>query len=146
MRLSQRCLGAIAVPIMVAVAGCAGAKVTQQSQSYPVEWTRPSQIVVYPLAADPSDVTHNQSIIQTTYKSVSGDNENAAQLQIARDTAELVCQQVVSDLNANGYNALCATRGTVVAGDNVLIIDGQFANISEGNRLRRLVIGLLNSV
>ena len=44
-------------------------------------------------------------------------------------------------LTSQGYNAICAQRGTFVAGGNILIVDGALTNISEGNRLRRLVIG-----
>lgn len=33
-------------------------------------------------------------------------------------------------------------RGQQVSGENVLIVDGQFVKIDEGNRLRRMVIGL----
>src|SRR3984893_16821878 len=118
------------------LAGCASAKVTQQAQTLPAHWTRPSQIVVFPFAVDPSEITLNQSVIQETYRSASGDNESAAQLEIARATADLVCQQIASSLNAKGYNSLCAKRGVAIAGDNVLIVVGEFSNISEGNRLR----------
>lgn len=124
-----------------ALAGCAGAAVSQQAQQLPANQNRPSQIIVYPFAATAADVTLNQSIVQRAYRAASGENQNASALQIAHDTAELVCQQVVSDLNANGYSAVCLNRGTPVAGDNVLIVDGAFSDISEGNRLRRLVIG-----
>lgn len=125
----------------LALAGCASAAVTQQAQRQPAALDKPTQIVVYPCAADAADVTLNQSIIQKAYRGATNDNENADQLQIARDTAQAICQQVVSDLTANGYNAVCAQRGTYVAGGNILIVDGALTNISEGNRLRRLVIG-----
>jgi hypothetical protein len=124
------------------LAGCASAKVTQQAQTLPAHWTRPSQIVVFPFAVDPSEITLNQSVIQKTYRSASGDNESAAQLEIARATADSVCKRIVSELNAKGYNSVCAKRGASIAGDNVLIVVGEFNNISEGNRLRRLVVGL----
>jgi hypothetical protein len=123
------------------LAGCASAAVTQQAQRGPADYDRPTQIVVYPFAADAAEVTLNQSIIQKAYRGATGDNENADQLQIAHDTTRAICQQVVSDLTANGYNAVCAQRGTFVAGGNILIVDGALTNISEGNRLRRLVIG-----
>jgi hypothetical protein len=123
------------------LAGCASAAVTQQAQRGPADYDRPTQIVVYPFAADATDVTLNQSIIQKAYRGATSDNENAAQLQIARDTTQAVCQQVVSDLTGQGYNAVCVQRGTYVAGGNILIVDGALTNISEGNRLRRLVIG-----
>jgi hypothetical protein len=125
----------------VVLAGCASAAVTQQAQQQPADFDRPTQIVVYPFAADASDVTLNQSIIQKAYRSASGDNENAAQLQIAHDTAQAICDQVVSDLTGQGYNAVCVQRGSYVAGGNILIVDGALTDISEGNRLRRLVIG-----
>jgi hypothetical protein len=125
----------------LALAGCASAAVTQQAQRQPADYDNPSQIVVYPFAADPADVTLNQSIVQKAYRSATGDNENAAQVQIARDTAQAICEQVVSDLKGNGYNAVCVKRGTYAAGGNILIVDGALTNISEGNRLRRLVVG-----
>jgi hypothetical protein len=125
----------------VVLAGCASAAVTQQAQQQPADVNRPTQVVVYPFAADASDVTLNQSIVQKAYRSATGDNENAAQLQIAHDTAQAICEQVVSDLTGKGYNAVCVQRGTFVAGGNILIIDGALTDISEGNRLRRLVIG-----
>ena len=78
------------VLLAVTVAGCAGAAVTQQSQTAPLSSARPTQIVVYPFAVDPSDVTLNQSFFQRTYRSISGEDESAQQLQIARDTAENV--------------------------------------------------------
>jgi hypothetical protein len=90
------------------LAGCASAAVTQQAQRGPADYDRPTQIVVYPFAADPAEVTLNQSIIQKAYRGATGDSESADQLQIAHDTAQAICQQVVSDLTANGYNAVCA--------------------------------------
>ena len=126
---------------VLVLAGCASAAVTQQAQRAPADYDRPTQIVIYPFAANPAEVTLNQSIIQKAYRGATGDNQNADQLQIAHDTAQAICQQVVSDLTSQGYNAICAQRGTFVAGGNILIVDGALTNISEGNRLRRLVIG-----
>lgn len=125
----------------IALAGCASASVSQQSQSAPIINNRPTQIVVYPFAVDSADVTLNQSIIQRAYRSVSDENESAQQAKIAHDTAHSICDQVAATLNKNGYNAVCQERGTPVSGSNVVIVDGKFTNISEGNRLRRLVIG-----
>jgi uncharacterized protein DUF4410 len=126
---------------VLALAGCASAAVTQQAQRAPADYEQPTQIVVYPFAANPSEVTLNQSVVQRAYRDAAGDNESAAQLQIAHDTAQAICQQVVSDLKNQSYNAVCVPRGTYVAGGNILLVDGALTNISEGNRLRRLVIG-----
>jgi Domain of unknown function (DUF4410) len=125
----------------VALVGCSTASVSQQSQSIPINNSRPTQIVVYPFAVDTTEVTLNQSIVQRAYRSVSNDNESAQQKKIAHDTAHNICDKVAANLSQNGYKAVCQERGIPVVESNVVVVDGQFTNISEGNRLRRLVIG-----
>jgi hypothetical protein len=134
-------VGKIYLSFAVALAGCAGASATTQSQSQPVTTDRPTQIVVYPFSVDPSDITLNQSIVQRAYRSVSAANESTTQLELAHDTAQKVCLETVTALKQKGWNATCQNRGTPIAGDNVLFVDGQFTDINEGNRLRRMVIG-----
>ncbi len=128
--------------LIFAAAGCAGAQVTQQSQAVPVTTSRPAQIVVYPFAVTVDDVTLNQGIIASTYRNVSGEDETAQQLQIAKDTAHNICVTVAATLSQKGYSAVCQDRGVPVAGANVLIVDGEFTDINEGNKMRRMVIGL----
>jgi len=125
----------------IALGGCAGATVSNQTQSLPITNTPPSQIVVYPFATNPSEVTLNQGMFQRAYSSMSGENTGGQQQQIADDAAQNVCLEVVSALNQKGYKAVCQQRGVPPADANALVVDGQFTDISEGNRLRRLVIG-----
>ncbi len=122
--------------------GCAGAKVTQQSYQAPISNTRPSAIVIYPFAVDPSEVTMNQGIFQKAYVAMSGANQTDQQVQLADQTAHNICVQVAANLTNKGITTTCLSRGTPPAGSNVLIIDGNFTDINEGNRLRRMVIGL----
>lgn len=128
--------------LALAAAGCAGAQVTQQSQAVPVTTSRPAQIVVYPFAVSVDDVTLNQGIIASTYRNISGEDQTAQQLQVAKDTAHNVCVTVAATLSQKGYSAVCQDRGIPAAGANALIVDGEFTDISEGNKLRRMVIGL----
>jgi Domain of unknown function (DUF4410) len=132
----------IYVMIVLTLAGCAGAKVVQRSQTIPAEWSHPSLIVVFPFAVDPSEVTLDQSVTQTTGSSASSDNESAARLALAHQIANSVCRQVVYGLNAKGYKAVCANRGVAISDSNILVIVGEFHDIKEGNRLRRLIVGL----
>ncbi len=128
--------------LVISVCACAGAKVSDETQSAPVGTaTRPSRIVIYPFAVNANDVTLNQSIVQRAYRNVSGVNQDASQEKIATDTASNVCVSVAANLTAQGYRAVCLQRGTPAGGNNPLIVDGEFTDISEGNRLRRLVIG-----
>jgi hypothetical protein len=127
--------------IAIALGGCASATATIQSQAVPLQQTRPNAIVVYPFSVDPSDVTLNQSIIQRAYRNMSGENQDSQQTRIARDTAENVCLEIINALQQKGWNASCLERGTPAVGNNILVVEGEFTDINEGNRLRRLVIG-----
>lgn len=131
----------ICILLALAVAGCAGAAVAQQSQAAPVSSVRPSQIVVYPFAVNPDDVKLNSGIVASTYRNMSGEDQSAEQLKIAKETAENICVQVAADLTKKGYTATCQNRGVPINGDNVMIVDGDFTDISEGNKARRMVIG-----
>src|SRR5581483_8214027 len=130
----------VVLALAAIAAGCAGAKISESQQVGEVIAHRPSQIVVYPFAINPSEVTLNQSIVQKVYRGMSGANADAEQQQLGHQTAQNLCVQIAADLSQKGYPAACQPRGTAVM-DNTLIVDGYFSDINEGNRLRRLVIG-----
>ncbi|HYB91570.1 MAG TPA: DUF4410 domain-containing protein [Candidatus Binataceae bacterium] len=122
--------------------GCAAAKASNVSEAAPEVNARPVAVVVYPFAITPDEVTLNQGFFQKAYREASGANQSAQELQIAHQTAQNVCVQVAADLTQKGISAACLDRGTPPTGSNVLVVDGQFSDINEGNRLRRMVIGL----
>ena len=129
--------------LVLALAGCAGAKVGQEVQTaMPANNAPPTQIVVYPFAVDSSDVQLNSGILQRAYRSMSDANVDAQQAQIAHETAQNVCLQIVTKLSQKGYNALCQKRGIAPGSGNIMVIEGEFTDIDQGNQLRRLVIGL----
>lgn len=134
----------IYVLLAAIVAGCAGASVAPQGQSAAVATGSgpPSAIYVYPFAVTANDVTLNQGFFQKTYQNLTNSNTDQSQAQIAETTAQALAANIVQELQSKGYNAVQLTRGTPVNGNNVLIIDGEFVDINEGNRLRRMVIGL----
>jgi hypothetical protein len=138
MKLSKSMLLSFAI----VAAGCAGAKLTQESNAAPIGKTRPTAVVIYPFAVSPSEVTLNQGFFQKAYRQVSGSDQTEQQLQIADQTAQNVCVQVATNLTKKGITTTCLNRGTPPTGSNVLIVDGNFTDINEGNRLRRMVIGL----
>jgi hypothetical protein len=122
--------------------GCAGAQVTQQSSAAPVMTSRPGQVIIYPFAVNSSDVSLNSGIFQAAYRNMTDANETDQQTQLAHQTAQNICVRVAANLTQQGITATCLQRGVPPTGNNVLILDGQFTDISEGNRLRRMVIGL----
>ncbi|HEY2108024.1 MAG TPA: DUF4410 domain-containing protein [Candidatus Binataceae bacterium] len=113
-----------------------------QMQSEPAASGAPSQIMVFPFATSTADVTLNQGFGARLYRNYTGEDQTASQVQLAQTTAQNICVQVASSLANNGWSAACQQRGTPITGANVLIIDGAFTDISEGNRLQRMVIGL----
>jgi Domain of unknown function (DUF4410) len=127
--------------LAVVTAGCAGASTTRQYQAAPVNTARPALVIVYPFAISPANVTLNQSIIQRGYRSLSGEGQAAEQENIARDLAQNLCHQIAHGLVEKGYQAICQEKSVPIASDNALIVDGEFTNVSEGNRLRRTMIG-----
>jgi hypothetical protein len=122
--------------------GCAGASFRPGVNSQPVSDGRPSTIYVYPLAVSAADVTLNQGFFQKTYRNFSDSNQDQTQLDLGQQTANAMADAMVQRLEALGFVANKVARGSQVSGDNVLVVDGSFTDINEGNRLRRMVIGL----
>lgn len=140
--MRSQLLNRLYVLFALAAFGCAGAKVTQQSSAAPISTSPPTAVVIYPFAANASDVSLNSSIFQVAYRNMSDSNETADQLQIAHQTAQNICVQVAANLTQKGITTTCLQRGVPPTGNNLLVLDGEFTDISEGNRLRRMVIGL----
>ncbi len=127
--------------LAVAMAGCAGASVTQESQSLPDSTTRPSEVVIHPFKVNPSNVKLNQALFQRVYRHVSHENVAAERTKIADDTAQNICVRVAADLTKDGIEAACQPQSVQPSSSDALVVDGSFTNISEGNRIRRMVIG-----
>jgi hypothetical protein len=133
------------MPIVVfafVLTGCAGASVAPGTNAMPATSNRPSTIYVYPFAASTSDVTLNQGFLQKTYTQLTDSNQNQSQLDLAHQTASVLADSIVQQLQNLGFTASRVARGTQVSGDNILIVDGEFLDINQGNQLRRMVIGL----
>jgi len=126
----------------VALTGCAGASVAPGYNAQPASNNRPSTIYVYPFAASVSDVTLNQGVIQKTYSQLTDSNQSQSQLDVAHQTASALADSIVQQLESLGFTASRVGRGTQVSGDNILMVEGQFLDINQGNRLRRMVVGL----
>ena len=135
-------LNRVYVVLAAAALGCSGAQVIQPSTAAPIVNARPGAVVIYPFAVSAADVSLNSGVFQVAYRNMTDENETEQQAQIAHQTAQNICISVAAELTQKGIMATCLQRGVLPVGSNVLILDGQFTDISEGNRLRRMVIGL----
>lgn len=123
------------------IVACASATVTPEKVSTPATPVRPTRIVVYDFAISSAEVTLNQSIVHRTFRAVqSNQTQQQGQLETGHAVAHDLSDALVKDLQDLGFTVERRPRGTPVTG-NVLIVDGQFLNVDEGNRLKRLVIG-----
>lgn len=113
---------------------------TIQSYTGTAPLTKPASIVVYNFAATPEEVALNKSALNRVRMRVSGsqDDEKA---KLAHKVVESFSESLVKDLQKTGFPV---SRG--VAGEappqGVLAIQGDFQSIDEGNRARRMAIGL----
>ncbi len=122
--------------------GCAGASVAPQMNNQPASNNRPSTVYVYDFAVDPQEVTLNQGFFQKAYSNIAGEDQDQNQLLVAHQTAQALAAAMVQELQGLGFTASEVARGQQVTGDNALVVDGEFTDINEGNKLRRMVIGL----
>jgi Domain of unknown function (DUF4410) len=129
------------MPLVLAgvMAGCA-ASAENVSVAPPTVKQEPQTIVVYPFAVDSEDVTLNEGFLAVAHRNLTDTDETAEQHDLAQNAAEDICLEIATALNEKGHRAVCQERGIPLAG-NVLVIDGEFTNLSEGNRLKRAVIG-----
>jgi hypothetical protein len=111
-----------------------------QSYSGNPPLARPTAIVVYNFATTPEEVTLNSAALNRARMRVSGqaDDEKA---KLAKKIADEFSESLVKDLQKTG---LAVSRG--LAGDlppeGSLAVQGDFLQIDEGNRARRMAIGL----
>jgi hypothetical protein len=72
---------------------------------------------------------------------MNSEEQQEAQAKSGHAAADALTEETVKQLQSLGINAEKLDRGTP-APEGAVVIDGQFTNIDEGNRARRLVIGL----
>jgi hypothetical protein len=102
---------------------------------------RPNQVIVYPFAVSPAQVTENQGFIQGIVNNLGSTPLAERKQETGQDAANALADEMVKKINTLGLPAWKQQRGTPPP-PNSLIIDGRFIDINEGNRLQRTVIGL----
>jgi hypothetical protein len=123
--------------------GCAGATVTPQENFAPTSAApagRPEVIVVHNFAVSASDVQQSTAPLERLSRKFSSSNSDQEKLAVGKQAAQTISDSLTKQLEDLGFTVVQQPAGTPVAG-NALVIDGEFVNVDEGNRLRRLVIG-----
>lgn len=134
-------LGALAASCVTAQVPGAGRISIKPLHDYSGEpLTKPTAIVVYDFAATPEEVKLNSAMasrMRTRRRGTADDNKN----ELAHKVVDNFSKSLVKDLQKTG---LPVSRG--IAGepppDNSLAVQGEFLEIDEGNRTRRMAVGL----
>jgi Domain of unknown function (DUF4410) len=102
--------------------------------------TKPTAIVVYNFAATPEEVELNKSAFNRVRTRVKGAKEDD-KAKLAHKVVDEFSESLIKDLQKTG---LPVSQGVVgeLPPDNSLAVQGDFLVIDEGNRTRRMAIGL----
>jgi hypothetical protein len=139
--MRQQRRGRVLGPVfLLALAGCAASSVQPQMETSAVNLPRPSMVLVYRFAVNLNDVQENQSVIQKAIDASATSTPDERLAETAHEVADAFADELVTKIIGFGLPAQRATAATYVP-QNAVIIVGNFVDIDEGNRLRRLVIG-----
>ncbi len=137
--MSKRNLGQILVIILsaVCVGACARTVVRPETEMLNFGLPRPQHILVHDFAVTEAELTENQGPTKNeTGRTSEGEPEREIGRQVAKDLAE----ELVRGLRDLGFAVERRPRGTSIK-RHQLLIDGEFLDVDEGNRLERLVVG-----
>ena len=123
-----------AVLALIGLMGCASSNIHQGYESH---WrpARPNVVLVYKFGVAEGSVSENQSIAAKGINSFSLNTAEERQVELSREVQEMLTQDLVDGINRLGMAARVADGSPPP--DNALLVQGQFTNIDEGNRLRR---------
>ena len=133
-----RLLQSLSVAVMLAA--CSQAHV-QTSQSYfgaPVP--RPNHIVVSYYSIAPGEVKLDQGVGARLMRVSEDQPSGALELKAAQDTQAALAEGIVERLKKYGLPAELPPGGDV--GEGTMLVQGQIVGINQGNRTRRVLIGL----
>jgi hypothetical protein len=125
----------------VLLGGCASG-VTNPSALDAKPQPRPDTLYVYPFALRPDQVELDTAgIVKKLQSGLGGASGAAEQAEAAAEVQGALADAIVQKLQAMGLRAIRANVPPP-PGQNVLMVEGAFVKVDEGNRRRRVVIGL----
>ncbi len=122
----------------VFVSACARTVVRPETKMQDVGLPRPHQIVVYDFAVKASEVTEEP--IKKMLHEVQGAPKSEQEREIGRHVQNALAEELVRKLKDLGFTVERKPRDTPIR-SHQLLIGGEFIDVDEGNRLKRLVIG-----
>jgi len=135
-------IAGLALVVVLPVAGCRAT--TQNVTTYADQLPKPQLIVVHDFTANPGEVQLQSGLVGrlTEERRVAqGTPISEQEAKIQQEVTRAMTNQLVREIGKLGLPvAPAATAGAVA--EPVISVEGQFLTIDEGNRARRLLIGL----
>jgi len=122
------------------LAGCASTEVTTDEVSWKTE-PKPDQLIVFDFAAAPDEVQLDHGLVADVRELVDKEPRTAQEKKIGHSVANALADALVADLHKKGLPAVRAAN-VVEPGVHPLQVKGQILSVDEGNRTRRIIIGL----
>jgi len=132
--------GVLAVAVSLTLGACASTVVKPEFEKTNLHLQRPERILVYDFAVSAREVTENQGPLQGMVNEFQSKSSYEHQREIADEVQKVAAEEIVEKLLALGLPAERAPRGAAVPAKS-LAITGQFIDVDEGNKARRMVIG-----
>jgi len=131
---------ALAAMALTAVIGCARVSTGQVERSAD-RLARPELILVHDYQVAPDRVHLDSAISSRIKRHLQGAPEAEDQLKVEQEVSSALTATLVAEIGKLGIRAEPATMASPVAGPT-LSIEGQIVSIDEGNKAKRLVVGL----
>ncbi|MBF6567266.1 MAG: DUF4410 domain-containing protein [Candidatus Binataceae bacterium] len=134
--------GQLALAGILFLGGCTPANISPGRTARPAIVRRPTQIVVHEFAVSPAELAKDRRVLSHAHRAAIRKQEQLQrnEVQLAHEAAKALADDLVKELTPLGFKVRVIPRGTAVP-ESALVIDGQFVDVDEGSRLRRLVIG-----
>jgi hypothetical protein len=131
---------ALAAVILTVVAGCARVS-TQSIQNSIDRLPRPELILVHDYQVSLDEVQLDSAISSRVERAMKGTPEAEDRLKVEQEVSRALTTTLVDEIRKLGIRAEPAAMASAVTGPT-LSIEGQIVSINEGNKAKRLVIGL----
>ncbi len=133
---------ALATLTLAAAVACSPARVqTTEGYAGPT-LPRPDRVIVYDFAIAPDQVRLDQGVGARIKRAVGDQPASAQELQAAGATQAALADALTAELTSYGLPAMRASTGEIPSAGTNLLVQGQIVGIDEGNRTRRVLIGL----
>lgn len=130
----------VAVLATLALAACSSAKVSSMNV-FDSGGGKPDSVVVGAIVVPPGAVSLDASVAAKLRRRMKDEDAAMARQRLTSEVSAVLTQRVVERLMKVGLPATSGISTMQRADSRILLIDGTVAEINEGNRMKRKVIG-----